>query len=155
MMKNYRAPDNSIHCIDPDFAYMLPDGCVEISDEEVEAILHPPLSLPQAQEQQIASIEVAYQSAIQLPVSYMGATFQADDDSQAVLTKSLVAGSVPDGFFWLDANNAPVTMSYPQLQGLAAAMLAQGQAAFAKKTALKQQIRDAPSVASVQAIVWS
>lgn len=35
---HYKAPDNSIHFIEPEFAYMLPPGCIEITDEEAEAI---------------------------------------------------------------------------------------------------------------------
>lgn len=133
---------------------LLPLGCVEVSDEEAAAILNPPLTLAQAQVQQIAIIEGDYQSAIQQPVAYMGATFQADENSQTVLTKSLSPCSVPAGFFWLDINNAQVPMTFQQLQGLAAAMLSQGQTAFAKKTALKQQVRAATSVAAVRAITW-
>lgn len=37
-MKTYKAPDNSIHVIEPKFAHFLPAGCVEISDEEAETI---------------------------------------------------------------------------------------------------------------------
>lgn len=37
-MKNYKAPDNSLHVIDPEFAYMLPAGCVQITEQEAEAI---------------------------------------------------------------------------------------------------------------------
>lgn len=37
-MKTYKASDNSIHCIDPQFAYMLPIGCVEITEEEADAL---------------------------------------------------------------------------------------------------------------------
>lgn len=37
-MKNYKAPDNSVHCIDPDFYALLPAGCVEITQAEAEAI---------------------------------------------------------------------------------------------------------------------
>lgn len=110
--------------------------------------------LAQAQAAQISLIEAAYQATIQQPVSYMGATFQADQSSQDVLAKSLVAGAVPAGMFWLDANNVQVQMTFTQLQGLAAAMLAQGQAAFVKKTSLKQQVRAATGAAAVQAIAW-
>ena len=35
---NYKAPDNSIHAIDPAFYYMLPKGCIAITEEEAEAI---------------------------------------------------------------------------------------------------------------------
>ncbi len=33
-MKTYKAPDNSLHVIEPEFQYMLPNGCIEITDEE-------------------------------------------------------------------------------------------------------------------------
>lgn len=111
--------------------------------------------LAQAQAAQIAAIEQSYQIAIEQPVSYMGTTFQADGDSRDVLSKVLVAGAVPSGMFWLDATNVEVSMTFAQLQGLASVMLAQGQSAFAKKTGLKQQIRTATTVASVQAITWN
>lgn len=34
----YKSPDNSLHVIEPEFAYMLPAGCVPITDEEAEAL---------------------------------------------------------------------------------------------------------------------
>jgi hypothetical protein len=48
---------------------------------------------------QIAELQKSYQATIQASVDYMQTTFQADEASQIVLTKVLVAGSVPDGFF--------------------------------------------------------
>ena len=103
---------------------------------------------------QIGALQKSYQVAIQESVDYMATTFQADDASQIVLTKVLVVGSVPDGFFWLDSNNAPVLMTFPQLQGLAAAMLIQGQTAFAKLQQLKATVRTATSIVDVLAVVW-
>jgi hypothetical protein len=35
---NYKAPDNSLHVIEPEFAHMLPEGCIAITDEEAEAL---------------------------------------------------------------------------------------------------------------------
>lgn len=35
---NYKAPDNSLHFIDPEFAHLLPSGCVPITPEEAEAL---------------------------------------------------------------------------------------------------------------------
>ena len=37
-MQHYKALDNSLHCIDPEFADLLPAGCVPITDEEAEAL---------------------------------------------------------------------------------------------------------------------
>jgi hypothetical protein len=111
--------------------------------------------LTPAKAAQISVIEAAYNYAIQLPVAYMSTIFQADASSQDVLTKCLVAGSVPAGFYWLDANNAQVVMTFAQLQGLASAILVQGQAAFAHLQAKKSAIKAVTTtVADVQAIVW-
>jgi len=35
---NYKAIDNSLHVIEPEYAHLLPVGCVQITDEEAEAI---------------------------------------------------------------------------------------------------------------------
>lgn len=35
---NYKAPDNSIHFIEPEFAHLLPAGCVKITEEEAQAL---------------------------------------------------------------------------------------------------------------------
>lgn len=111
-------------------------------------------NLAKAQSAQIAALAEAYNTAIQLPVDYMGTIFQADDASQTVLTKCLVAGSVPAGFYWLDANNTQVVMTFAQLQGLATTMLIQGQTAFVQLQTLKAQVRAATTLSAVQAVVW-
>lgn len=116
--------------------------------------LPPAIALAQAQTDRCNALSGAYNVEIQRDVQYMGTEFQADDASQIVLTKVLVAGSVPEGFFWLDANNVQVPMSYAQLQGLAGAILAYGQTAFAKLQQLKDQVRAAATVADVQAVIW-
>lgn len=35
---HYKAPDNSLHCIEPEFAHLLPAGCIAITDEEADAL---------------------------------------------------------------------------------------------------------------------
>ena len=35
---NYKAPDNSLHFIEPEYAHLLPEGSVAITDEEAEAL---------------------------------------------------------------------------------------------------------------------
>jgi len=114
------------------------------------------LQLSQAQTAQAAVLNNAYNNAIQQPVAYMGTAFQADAASQGTLNKALVAlnGQVPSGFYWVDANNNQVAMTFAQLQGLAAAMMAQGWAAFQHLQAQKAAVRAAATLAAVQAIVW-
>lgn len=113
------------------------------------------LSLADAQAVQMAALTVAYSAAIQVSVSYMGTTFQADNGSQDRLTESLVAGTVPAGFYWLDANNVQVEMTFVQLQGLASVMLVRGQVEFTKLQGYKTEVRAATSVAAVKAVTWA
>lgn len=37
-MKTYKALDNSLHVIEPEYFHLLPAGCVEITEEEAESI---------------------------------------------------------------------------------------------------------------------
>jgi hypothetical protein len=132
------------------------------ADETYATVQPPPypasIALPQAQAAQIALLTADYQAAISQPVAYMSTTFQADPDSQMLLNKVLTAltptGAVPSGFGWLDAGNNLVAMTLAQLQGLAAAMMTQGWAAFQHLQTLKAEVRAATTVSQVQAIVW-
>jgi len=42
-MQHYKAPDNSLHCIEPEFAHLLPEGCIAITEEEAEALQNKPI----------------------------------------------------------------------------------------------------------------
>ena len=46
---HYKATDNSLHFIEPEFAHLLPAGCVQITAEEAEA-LRPVPPAPTAQD---------------------------------------------------------------------------------------------------------
>jgi len=35
---NYKAPNNSLHFIEPEYAHLLPQGSVQITDAEAEAL---------------------------------------------------------------------------------------------------------------------
>lgn len=108
-------------------------------------------------------IDTAYAAAAVQPVSFKTAagvtqTFQADSESQDVLLKAAqgytISGAVPTGFFWKAQDNTLVAFTLADLQGLYATMLAQGWAAFQKRTALKAEISAATNIAVVQAITW-
>lgn len=97
MMKNYTAPDGSIHCIDPDYAYMLPEGCVEIGDEEAEAIRNPPKA--QLQTEKVVELDAACAATIlggfssdALGTAY---TYPAKDTDQQNLASSVLASLMP------------------------------------------------------------
>lgn len=128
----------------------------QVRDRRLEAV--PGVTLAQAQAAQLALMDAAYEQAMQVTVAYMGTTFQADVASQDVLSKTLAAltpiGATPAGFYWTDSVNAQIPMTLAQLQGLAAAMMTQGWAAFQHKQAQKAAIRAATTVAAVQLIIW-
>ena len=65
-----------------------------------------------------------------------------------------IAGATPDGFYWKASDNTQVPFTLADLQGLYQAILAQGWAAFQKRTTLKAQISAATTVAAVQAVNW-
>lgn len=124
----------------------------------------PAPTLAQAQSAQIASIYSSYQTAIAQNVAYtskagVAKTFQADPVSIGNVNDMLSAyGSAqaaPSGFYWVAADNTQVTFTYADLQGLAAAIGAQGWAAFQKLQNYKTQINTATTVAAAQAVVWS
>jgi hypothetical protein len=118
--------------------------------------------LSTAQTTQLAAIESAYQVAIQQPVAYMNATFQADKDSQDLMNHAITGlqaivatgGAVPTNFAWYDVNNQPVTMTLLQLQGLFATGVANINTLFVHKQTQKAAIRAATTVSAVTEIVW-
>jgi len=116
-------------------------------------ILNKPLTLDETKAKQIVALKVSYSAAIQQPVAYMSTTFQANTSSQNALTKVLVAGSVPAGFYWLDANNVKVPMTFVQAQGLASAILSQGMENFEKLQTKKAAVRVTKTAAGVVKIV--
>jgi hypothetical protein len=120
--------------------------------------------LAQAQQAQLTTLTAAYQAAIAQPVSYTSKggitkTYQADPQSLSNLQNTLLglqtAGATPSGFYWVAADNAQVPFIYADLQGLAAALLAPGWAAFQKLQTLKAEVNTATTVSAVQAVVWS
>lgn len=80
---------------------------------------------------------VEYRVTIKQSVAYMGIMFQADTLSQLALTASLLSGSVPTDFAWLNEANNFVPMTYLQLQGLANAILVRDWVAFKKLQVVK------------------
>jgi hypothetical protein len=123
-----------------------------------QVVAAPGIGLVEAKAAQLALIDATYDTASQAPVAYMGTTFQADEISQRTLGRTISAvpfgSSLPTGFSWLDNSNNPVTMNRIQLQGLAAAVLAQVFPLFQHKQTRKAAIRAAATVADVQSITW-
>jgi hypothetical protein len=102
----------------------------------------------------IIDLETDYSDANDQDIDYMNTTFQADKKSQDLIVSVLSAGSVPDGFFWLDKSNTHVTMTFADLQGLSFTILIRSQSNFVKYQNLKSDIISASSTSDLDAIVW-
>ncbi len=104
-----------------------------------------------------------YETQYQLHVSYTSIggiteTYQADDDSVAVLMKMLAAwqslGACPPGFYWVAEDNTKVPFTFADMEGLAVVIGNQGAANFAHLQVRKAEVNAALTVADVQLITW-
>jgi phage major head subunit gpT-like protein len=168
-MNYFKDTSGAVHALsDADIAnggeLLLPPGCVAITDADAQAIINPPLTLAQAQDDQIAQMYEDYAAAIAQPVAYtskagVAKTYQADTASQTVLMQATqgygIAGATPTGFYWVAADNTQVPFTLADLQGLYSAMLSQGWAAFQKLQGYKAPIKAATTVSAVQAVTWN
>jgi len=102
----------------------------------------------------LSELQTDYSQANEEDIDYMSTQFQADEDSQNLIVSVLSAGSIPASFFWLDTANNQVAMTYTELQGLSATILARGQVNFVKLQDLKSQVDLATAEADLDLIVW-
>ena len=65
-MKTYKAPDNSLHVIEPEFDHLLPAGCIAITEEEAEAIRIASIPVPSVAQLRLETIAKA--RAMRLPI---------------------------------------------------------------------------------------
>lgn len=126
--------------------------------------LTPAQLLAQAQASQVALLANAYAAAMQANVSYKSQVgtvnlYQADNGSQITLAKelavySLPSAAIPANYYWVAADNTKVPFTLADLQGLMAAMGAQGWAAFDHLQTKKAAVSAASTVADIEAVVW-
>lgn len=119
--------------------------------------------LTNAQTSKLQSLVTSYQTTIAIPVAFTTAaavaqTYQADAQSvanvQATLAGLAKAGVSPTGFYWVAADNTQVPFTYADVQGLAAAMLAQGWVAFKNLQTKKAATLATTTVSAASTVVW-
>ena len=102
-------------------------------------------------------IKSEYNKANEFDIAYMSTIFQADKDSQVLITGILAGGAVPVGFTWRDntnPTNVDVPMTFAEFQGLSQAIVARGQTNWIKYQALKVKVLNAKSKAKLALLVW-
>ena len=112
------------------------------------------LKLQDLKQSKKQEIENAYLKAIQEPIVYNNYTFQADLDSQKILSQIIAVAL--DGFEidWLDIDNNLVHLTLDDLKAAAGLILARGQEMFVKKVALKKQIEQCDNKECLEQIKW-
>lgn len=121
------------------------------------------LTLAAAQAQQIGVLTAAYQVAIAQPVIFASQggitkTYQADPQSIANLQAMLGAfggtQTAPTGFYWVSSDNTHVPFTYADMQGLAAAMGAQGWTAFQRLQTQKAAVLASATPGAALSVQW-
>ena len=112
-------------------------------------------TLEQLKQSKKQEIEQVYLKTIQKPIVYNNNTFQADLDSQKILSQIIAVA--PDGFEidWLDIDNNLVHLTLDDLKAAAGLILTRGQEMFAKKVALKKQIEQCTDKKCLEQIKWA
>jgi hypothetical protein len=139
---NYKAPDNSLHVIEPEFAHLLPVGSVQIADEEAEALRPKPDLTAQA----IAAIEKQRDDALSAGFAYNGSLYHCDQTFQSQLQAFLLAWAVgmlaPTATVSIRRHdNVTETMTKDQVMALASAMMEYVQGVYAASWQAKSDLK--------------
>lgn len=121
-MPKYKDTQNKLHFIEAEFAHLLPAGCVEITDEEAEALRPVPDSRELAKAARAAAV-----AAITVTTT-AGNTFDGDETSQGRMVRAIVAlqATGAPSVNWVLADNSVIQASAAELsEALALAGAAQ------------------------------
>lgn len=146
-MKTYQAPDGSLHGIDPEFAYFLPAGSVEVTDAEADAI-RVASSAPtpdQLRATAIVDIEQRRDDALRSGVVLDGTRYHSDDRFLTELLGMLMgyqavvyAPTDLQGIRTMD--NTVVQLNVQQITALASAVGAHRRTVYAQSWAEKDAL---------------
>lgn len=125
------------------------------STPEWLAIHQLPDPIAEAKAAKREQITVERDAACVAPVQALGHTWQADEGSQALLNKAitLAAAGLPLPTVWRDVDNVDLVITdLAQLLAIAGAMAAATQAAYTDAFARKDALKDADTLAEIEAI---
>lgn len=110
--------------------------------------------LPAKRAEKIAQFTAQAAATNSADIDYLDYTWRADLASQALLAQVLAIGSVPEGMYWRDSSGTPRAMTYANLQGLGAAILARGLAADNNLMTKTVAVNTAANEEGIDAVVW-
>lgn len=111
----------------------------------------------------LEAIKTNYQRALASPVPFTTTegvlgSYQHDTESMQTLTSAITsfsaAGELPQGYYWLDANNERIGFTLPDLIDLCSTLSRRNFELFSKLQDYKDAVRSATSVAQALAILW-
>lgn len=140
-MPNYKSTDNSLHFIEIEFEHLLPEGYVQITEEEAEALRPKPDLTGLA----IAAIEKQRDDALSAGFLHNGFLYHCDPTFQSQLQAFLLAWAVgmlaPTATVSIRRHdNVTETMTKDQVAALAAAMMAYVQGVYAASWVAKDAL---------------
>ena len=110
--------------------------------------------LPRKRAKKIIELRQGYVSAVYADIDHAEHVWGADPDSRALLSQVLAVGSVPEGMYWRDSSGIPRSMAYPDLQGLAYAILVRGLAADLNLMTKTASVGAAITLEDIDSIAW-
>lgn len=146
-MQYYKAPDQTLHQIEPQFAHMLPPGSIEISATQAAAILaaQSALTPEQLHTAAVADIEQRRDDALRAGVVLDGTRYHSDDRFLTELLGMLMgyqagvyAPTDRQGIRTMD--NTVVQLNAQQITALASAVGAHRRAVYAQSWAEKDTL---------------
>ncbi|HEY0842478.1 DUF4376 domain-containing protein [Methylotenera sp.] len=158
----FKDQQNNTHWLDDvSFIHLLPNGSVEITEEEANIINSPPKPLSVLKDEKNLEINASRLSANLTTFTHSGKVFACDQlsrsDIDAINGRVATRGSLPNDWVggWKAIDNTYVAIeTIEQWNEFYDSMVAQGQANFAKSQSLKAQLAAATTAEQVSAIQW-
>ncbi|ASJ24320.1 DUF4376 domain-containing protein [Laribacter hongkongensis] len=140
-MPNYKDTNGALHFLDDvAFAYILPAGCIPITDADAAELLAPePEPLDTLRDRALSSLPVWEKSERAAGIEHAGQRWLTTSAALQDIRDVLLAGTVP-GEQWVTADRQIVPMTFAGLQSLWQAITARGAAIYQRRLEMEQQL---------------
>lgn len=162
-MNYYKDLKGKVHALDAvEFEYLLPAGCLPITQEEADAIIKPaPLTLAELKAVKNAEINAARLKANRSTFTHAGKEFACDELSRSDIdgANGMITnlGAMPPGWpgGWKAVDNMVLPLAtVADWKAFYGSMFAAGNTNFVHAQDLKTALAAATTAAQVAAIVW-
>jgi|GEM_PF-4684529 len=132
-----KIPTPRIECTEDEWQKHLTNGCNYFNQKTKKFSKKDFRTPAQKIDQKISELYTEYLDSINKDITYKGETYQVSP----AITEALVAGSVPQGFYWRTSDNKDIPFTYADLQGLQLAITSRKQTFFTKFQTYKKKLR--------------